>query len=855
MKHRISTLAAVAFVAACGVDSPTQPAGELDVQPSFSAMPAAAPATITLTARIRDFRSGLKAGGHPDFETYIGVDLGIVASTLGADGKPVYARSVGGSSTTTGKAHFDQWYRDVSGVNLATNYDLVLTRQANGTYVYSNGAYFPIDGQLFGNTPSAGRQDGVTAARNYHFTTEIHTTFTYSGGEIFSFTGDDDVWVFIDGKRVIDLGGVWPPRTASVALDNLGLTAGNDYSLSIFQAERRTAGSNFAITTTLQLVSEPPVVDSDGDGIPDGADNCVNTYNPDQSDVDGDGIGDVCDNLYTSGTHVTTWNTIPQTPELSGDGVGSGLGKACNLVPAVGLDANWTNPKGAFAVGPATFENWSGFSATWINAWPSRQSGDMVPGGAYNGAQYGAANAKAQNWTRYQTKVSGNGSFVLNLHADNCSWIYLSDENGNNPQLVGVQLDSNPGAYGVTLNGIHTLDFIVYDGGGESGGKYRLLATTNPPPPLVLDNSPPIITPNVTGTLNGDWYTSDVNVSWTVVDAESSISSTSGCDATTVDYDTDGVTFTCTATSEGGTASASVTVKRDATPPVITASESGTMGDNGWYISDITISFDVSEPTSPLSTSGCDAVTVTTDTDGATYTCEATSAGGTASASVTVKRDATAPTISAALVGTVVNGWYNTDVGVVWTVGDNLSGIATTDCTDNTVATDGNPISQTCSATDEAGNTGTGTTGDFKRDATDPVIEFVGNAGSYTVDQSVAITCSATDALSGVDSEDCPGASDDAYTFGVGTTTLSATAMDLAGNSSALSTSFTVSVTSGSLCTLVRRWVSQRGVQNSLCQQLNNRAYGAFINHVRSQSGKFVPADKAAILIALAQQL
>lgn len=54
---------------------------------------------------------------------------------------------------------------------------------------------------------------------------------------------------------------------------------------------------------------------------------------------------------------------------------------------------------------------------------------------------------------------------------------------------------------------------------------------------------------------------------------------------------------------------------------------------------------------------------------------------------------------------------------------------------------------------------------------------------------------------------------------------------------------------------MVRRWVSQRGVANCLCQQLNNRAYGAFINHVRSQSGKFVPADKADILIVLAQQL
>ena len=143
----------------------------------------------------------------------------------------------------------------------------------------------------------------------------------------------------------------------------------------------------------------------------------------------------------------------------------------------------------------------------------------------------------------------------------------------------------------------------------------------------------------------------------------------------------------------------------------------------------------------------------------------------------------------------------------------------------------------------------------IKRDATVPAISFSGNAGSYTVDQQVAIACSATDAMSGVATSTCPGAAGDAYTFPIGTTTLSASAMDHAGLTSTASTQFTVSVTSGSICALVQRWVSQKGVANSMCQQLANRAYGAFINHVRSQSGKFVAADKAAILIDLAGRL
>jgi len=86
----------------------------------------------------------------------------------------------------------------------------------------------------------------------------------------------------------------------------------------------------------------------------------------------------------------------------------------------------------------------------------------------------------------------------------------------------------------------------------------------------IPDATPPVITPQVTGTLGGDdWYTSDVMVSWTVSDDESAITSTSGCDPVLIDNDTAGMTLTCEAVSEGGTNSASVTVKRDATPPTV----------------------------------------------------------------------------------------------------------------------------------------------------------------------------------------------------------------------------------------------------------------------------------------------
>jgi hypothetical protein len=84
------------------------------------------------------------------------------------------------------------------------------------------------------------------------------------------------------------------------------------------------------------------------------------------------------------------------------------------------------------------------------------------------------------------------------------------------------------------------------------------------------DTTAPVITPNVVGTLGANgWYRSNVVVTWSVVDPESPVTSTSGCGSTTISTDTTGVTLTCTATSAGGTASNSVTIKRDTRRPRI----------------------------------------------------------------------------------------------------------------------------------------------------------------------------------------------------------------------------------------------------------------------------------------------
>ena len=112
-------------------------------------------------------------------------------------------------------------------------------------------------------------------------------------------------------------------------------------------------------------------------------------------------------------------------------------------------------------------------------------------------------------------------------------------------------------------------------------------------------------------------------------------------------------TFDFTVTASNGlfadaSESFSITVIDDSSPPAVTPTVTGTAGEDGWYRSDVTVSWTVEEPESlpTLQTSGCEETSLTTDTAATTLTCEATSAGGSASPSVTIKRDTQAPTVT-----------------------------------------------------------------------------------------------------------------------------------------------------------------------------------------------------------------
>jgi fibro-slime domain-containing protein len=170
--------------------------------------------------------------------------LGLVDAALGAGRKPTRT-----SAHSQVAVKLDDWYATVKGVSTAYVVDFWL-EPVGQSFVLDSSRFFPLDSVA---SAESTQNDDDGQPRNFGFTTELHTSFRYAGGEIFTFRGDDDVFVFVDGKLAVDIGGVHGPTQGTVKIDDLGLVKGNVYTLDLFQAERNPTGSNFRIETTLDF--------------------------------------------------------------------------------------------------------------------------------------------------------------------------------------------------------------------------------------------------------------------------------------------------------------------------------------------------------------------------------------------------------------------------------------------------------------------------------------------------------------------------------------------------------------------------------------------------------------------------
>lgn len=251
--------------------------------------------TLLLQGVARDFQRWDAASprpGHTDFRRFNGNEItpNLVVNTPSpaqSDLDPVDRVPIANTANPqftnqiTSATSFSQWFRDTSFSRRETV--PLRMEQVGSTPVYrfvsdmaidgfTRDRFFPINGKGWQSLPTnhpnyepsqdgRDRQNNPIGPQNFHFTMEVRTTFTYDSSQTytFNFEGDDDLWLYINGKLAVDVGGVHPVRpgeiiiTPNIAASRFGMVNGGTYTFDLFFAERQVTQSTFYFTTSIPI--------------------------------------------------------------------------------------------------------------------------------------------------------------------------------------------------------------------------------------------------------------------------------------------------------------------------------------------------------------------------------------------------------------------------------------------------------------------------------------------------------------------------------------------------------------------------------------------------------------------------
>jgi fibro-slime domain-containing protein len=318
------------------------------------------PDPLTIPVIYRDFRSrdgraGITQTFNPDFNPPpTGTHLGITTEYLDLQGKPVWNASnpdVGQGGYPASDGSFAAWYRTspspVADGNIEVVGELTLGRPDSSNfpnrYQFASSEFFPLDDLGWELEAPPLQELPLDNGHNFGFTTEVHYFFVYQGDEVLSFEGDDDLWVFVDGRLCMDIGGIHGATSGTMSFDpmvtdsnagrqaivdaciaDLGLQVAKVYEVSIFHAERHVTQSNFRLTLD-GFVTERSTCDyTCGDGVATRFEFCD----------DGDGqntgaYGHCLPNCTALGPHCGDGN-VDENFEDCDDGDNLGGASGCN---------------------------------------------------------------------------------------------------------------------------------------------------------------------------------------------------------------------------------------------------------------------------------------------------------------------------------------------------------------------------------------------------------------------------------------------------------------------------------------------------------------------------------------------